>query len=899
MNGLLRWLASPEWAQLISAFLHSLWLGAVVAVGLAVVLRRAVNPVIRYLCSLAALGLLLGSGVLAWAILSAPTVPVANSPLVEIVESDLPSSASAPTSFDVADEVVVVGRMTVPEAPTQWTAWLAGIWLLGAAVMLLRAGIKVAGAEQLRRSCQPLADEQMAALVAEACRAVGLARRIRVAVTERLTSPAVVGIIVPTLILPLSVFTTLTPTQIQFVLLHELAHIRRGDYLANLFQLFAEALLFFNPAVWWISHQIRREREACCDALAIQLSGAPTDYAKTLVQVAENILQSAPAAAPAFGGYGQENSSLADRVQRLLVPGYRPTLHLTWRAMLGSLFVGAVILVASAYGTRNTVGAMISSAQPTTNYPPVSDVSLITAAEGKPRTPSNVNTTIPVLRDLPLLSGLFTSESQVQREDGKDAFGMNDLMVDSQQRSHQQFWYRSGDTNVPKQSTNSAPTEPLATRMFKVDMGQIYSALGLALDGTNSLSATNLHNAVRDYFSKAGVNLDPLLGKSTYFNLSRGELWVRATREELDLVEDILHSMAVATVRESEISNSDTLKSRTEHSGGRAIESLQNQVPTKALVTRTFKASPEALAETLAISGFETADNGKTNLAESLRAFLKSMGVDLSLPKSMYYNERAGGLFVRATAEDLGVIEQLLEVVNQQSQQVNIKAMFVEVPADKYDATEIDRLLFSNLNKAAGDNERQSFGILTESEFAKVLKNLRERFHAEIVAAPQVTTLSGRQAQIQMADIKTIFTGMTAVVTNGVTNYVYETETRPFGPVLDLLPTVSGDGTAVQMTVIPSLTEFGGYTKSGDNPYYDSNYYDALPVPGANSATLPLPVFRVRKMTTVTTVKDGQTLVFGGYEAKPPLLGLFKRVRFTFVTPTILDPAGNRLNPPK
>ena len=99
---------------------------------------------------------------------------------------------------------------------------------------------------------------------------MNLTRRVRIVVTERLTSPAVVGVLVPTLILPLSLMTTLTPEQIRFILLHELAHIRRGDYLANLFQLFAEALLFFNPAVWWISHQIRREREASCDALAIE-----------------------------------------------------------------------------------------------------------------------------------------------------------------------------------------------------------------------------------------------------------------------------------------------------------------------------------------------------------------------------------------------------------------------------------------------------------------------------------------------------------------------------------------------------------------------------------------------------------------------------------------------------
>lgn len=112
------------------------------------------------------------------------------------------------------------------------------------------------------------------------------------------------------------------------MLLHELAHIRRGDYFANLFQLLVEALLFFNPAALWISHQVRREREACCDAMAIELSGAPADYARTLVRVAEDVLQPAPSAALAFGDQ-REPSSLTERVQRLLVPDYRPSLRLT------------------------------------------------------------------------------------------------------------------------------------------------------------------------------------------------------------------------------------------------------------------------------------------------------------------------------------------------------------------------------------------------------------------------------------------------------------------------------------------------------------------------------------------------------------------------------------------
>ncbi len=353
MNTFLHWLTSPEWTQTVKALLHTLWQSAAVAGALGLLLRRVADPVRRYRYALGALAVVLLAGLLTWAWLNQPDSSLKN------VAANAPAVASVKPEVGDNLPAAVVSVMLSEGKPASaiWTAWLALVWLGGAVLMLGRAGWQVAGAERLRRATRPLDDPRVAQLLAEAQRAVRLTRKVRVAVTDKLTSPAVVGVLVPTLILPLSLLTTLTPEQLQFVLLHELAHIRRGDYFANLFQLFVEALLFFNPAVWWISQQVRREREACCDALAIELSGAPVDYAKTLVCVAENSLSHAPAAAPAFGDE-REPSSLADRVQRLLVPGYRPSLRLTWRAMLAAVVVSSALLFFSAVGARNVVGAV-------------------------------------------------------------------------------------------------------------------------------------------------------------------------------------------------------------------------------------------------------------------------------------------------------------------------------------------------------------------------------------------------------------------------------------------------------------------------------------------------------------------------------------------------------------
>jgi beta-lactamase regulating signal transducer with metallopeptidase domain len=102
-----------------------------------------------------------------------------------------------------------------------------------------------------------------------------------VLLTESLQIPAVVGIVRPVLLIPAAIACQLPPAHLEAILLHELAHIRRHDYLVNLLQMLLEACLFYNPAVWWISRQVRIEREACCDALAAGATGEPVRLAST------------------------------------------------------------------------------------------------------------------------------------------------------------------------------------------------------------------------------------------------------------------------------------------------------------------------------------------------------------------------------------------------------------------------------------------------------------------------------------------------------------------------------------------------------------------------------------------------------------------------------------------
>jgi VWFA-related protein len=153
----------------------------------------------------------------------------------------------------------------------------------------------------------------------------GLARRmgawqsVRLLVSSLVEVPAIVGWLRPVILMPVHALTGLPPEHVTALLAHELAHIRRHDYLANILQNAAEALLFYHPAVWWVSNQIRAERELCCDDLALAACGGDVlTYARALAGVESLRPAHANAILAANGG------SLSSRIRRLI--GQPPTI---------------------------------------------------------------------------------------------------------------------------------------------------------------------------------------------------------------------------------------------------------------------------------------------------------------------------------------------------------------------------------------------------------------------------------------------------------------------------------------------------------------------------------------------------------------------------------------------
>jgi TonB family protein len=160
--------------------------------------------------------------------------------------------------------------------------WAVRLWLAGAVVFLLRLQVGLMVARRLRWMATSPVSLGLVAMFAELRKRMGVARPVQLLHSAMVRVPTVVGWLRPVVLVPVSCFTGLTETQIEAILCHELAHVARHDYLVSVAQSVVEALLFYHPAVWWISKQVRQERECCCDELAVELGGDALGYARAL-----------------------------------------------------------------------------------------------------------------------------------------------------------------------------------------------------------------------------------------------------------------------------------------------------------------------------------------------------------------------------------------------------------------------------------------------------------------------------------------------------------------------------------------------------------------------------------------------------------------------------------------
>jgi TonB family protein len=309
-----RLLDHPFLAGVGLAVFHALWevtlLGLLAWAGLFLLRRRSARA--RYAFACWSLGAMVAA------------------PVLTFLASGRPGAGEV--AFDAALLVIQEGRggATWLSVLHDLAPWLALAWALGAALMGLRLG---GGLWWLERRYVapsrpvPLFWQETAQRLATR---MGVSRRIRIHLSRAADSPLVIGWLRPVILVPASAFLHLTPEALEAVLAHEIAHVRRSDYFANLLQSVAEAILFFHPAAWWLSRHVRELREHCCDDVAAALCGDPMALAEGLstLERLRRTLQSSTDPAPELA-LGAAKGNLMLRIDRLFrsqsvtIPSFR------------------------------------------------------------------------------------------------------------------------------------------------------------------------------------------------------------------------------------------------------------------------------------------------------------------------------------------------------------------------------------------------------------------------------------------------------------------------------------------------------------------------------------------------------------------------------------------------
>ena len=359
------------------ALLQFVWQGAVVGVLTALLLlalRRSASDV-RYVVSAVGLALMLTlpvvSGVQKFQSLraEASAAAAADAPVFTQAEGRArdaqrtvpatPASAGRETAdrgSALSTSRVLPSLRLEPLLPALILTWIVGVSMLS--LRLLTGWIWV---QRLRaRGTAPAAAEWQR-MATRLSRRLHIARAITLLESTLVDVPTVIGWLKPVVLLPASAVAALSPQQLEAILAHELAHIRRHDYLVNLLQTLVETVLFYHPAVWWLSRRIRIERENCCDDLAVSLCGDPVAYANALADLESLRSETVPTHHIAMAATG---GALLQRVRRLLgAPSSHSGRGPAWLAgSVALLLVGGIVIGADGLRPEQRVFTAAPSA---------------------------------------------------------------------------------------------------------------------------------------------------------------------------------------------------------------------------------------------------------------------------------------------------------------------------------------------------------------------------------------------------------------------------------------------------------------------------------------------------------------------------------------------------------
>lgn len=814
-----------------------------------------------------------------------------------IVRGNLPVGEAAALAEEAS---LPPARHLQPEsAATHEVLWPAWLWLVGMLLVLGRAACQRIAFGLVIRRQRGEAGAELRERVTALAALLGMRRRVRVRVVSGLLSPAALGCWRPTVLVPDNFESAHGANERDAMLAHELAHLAARDSLWHGAARALVAVLWWHPLAWWALQRLRAASEVAADEASLVIENGPSELAACLVALGSR-LQEQRIGWLGMAGNGFR-SDLGRRVERLLT---LPAGGNSWRQPRGFVLGMMALAVVGASALLGlTAWALPAGGESRPTLLALARQGLVPTAalESNGGRSAATPTLSPGASDSGEDSwGSWNSPLQVARLDGPgasadeagaatpaptgpsqdqsgargtrpstagagDSIAATNLLTRSY-KLNPQLMIRSLEKSGANLSTNGVTAASLR---------ELFAAAGVDWGGTNALSV-----------SGEGAGFKSPTGKALFFNLANGMMLVRAAQADLEVIETTLTILNTAPLQV-------TIEAKF-------VEITEDNA--KALGFDWFLGTGSLDGQTVLSPGVAKPETTPTNALNGMRAAAPTPGM---LPSAQ---SPAGGVFPGAVPNQAGTPNL--------APQADVSSMQV-LRGDQLNWPGRDIPGATNIQVNATLEGRVA-GILDDAQYRTLLKALETRPGVDIMAAPRVTTLDGRPAQIQVVDIRTVVTGLDSTALKqgieggkGTTNAPpFQTTQIPVGPVLDVIPKVEADGRTINLTLIATLTEFLGYDDPGQ-----------LRLAGAKAAALPpLPRFRVRQATTNVRIADGQTVVLGGMIARdtertkdkvpmpgdlPLVGGAFrsesqKEVRknlLVFVTATLIDPAGNRIHP--
>lgn len=342
--------------------LHSIWqilfISLILYISLSLFNKR--SAAFKYRLSFGSLLLIMGAGIITFAIcLSQAEVKGVESTTLLISSPHIDAHITNPYSYT---------SLLFAEFEN-YIPLLVNIWLVGAALFLFRLGSNFSALKSLRKSAKIDISDYWTRFAHQQKNSMGITRTLSILVSKDIQCPITFGSIKPIILIPASLVLYLTPAQLEAIITHELAHIKRNDYLHNIIQSAMEAIFFYHPCFWWINAYVREQRENACDDMAIQAGIDPKDLAYGLAEVLNHAQEPAPEMALAAGS---RNHPTLTRIKRMLgFENQKPKFPsiISYTMIFTMLISASLVLGANHVSTLEKDKLLITQSHFTQNIP--------------------------------------------------------------------------------------------------------------------------------------------------------------------------------------------------------------------------------------------------------------------------------------------------------------------------------------------------------------------------------------------------------------------------------------------------------------------------------------------------------------------------------------------------